>query len=135
MDDQNKKNDYDDFFKPAGRGKDDGDDGNGDSANRAHEEKHEEGETGQSSYYYSYGPFKPGMDSSGQDERGGGTGFEPSPGDAPQKRPQPCRSHAADAAGEHSPRRSRPRRAAVGRRKNRAALRSKRCSLRSWSGS
>ncbi|NBD26145.1 S1C family serine protease [Paenibacillus glycinis] len=85
MDDQNKKNDYDDFFKPAGRGHDDGNDGNGESANRAHEEKHEEGETGKSSYYYSYGPFKPGMgDSPGQDERGGDNGFEPRQGDTPQ---------------------------------------------------
>ncbi|MBO7745253.1 trypsin-like peptidase domain-containing protein [Paenibacillus sp. MWE-103] len=54
MDDQNKKNDYDDFFKPASDGDDAG------STNRAQDDKHEEESAGKSSYYYSYGPFKPG---------------------------------------------------------------------------
>ncbi|MFC4809224.1 S1C family serine protease [Paenibacillus sp. GCM10023250] len=66
MDDQNKKNDYDDFFKPAdGRdaGNDDG------STHRAQDDEHEGEGAGKASYYYSYGPFKPGSDAGrGEDD-------------------------------------------------------------------
>ncbi|QHW30696.1 trypsin-like serine protease [Paenibacillus rhizovicinus] len=83
MDDQNKKNDFDDFFKPT-REENNGE--NGESNNRAHDVKPEEGETGKSSYYYSYGPFKPGSDDAVvRDEYDDRTASEPQQSDAAQQ--------------------------------------------------
>ncbi|QHT60069.1 trypsin-like serine protease [Paenibacillus lycopersici] len=76
MDDQNKKNDFDDFFKPRSEH----DVENGESSNRTHEAKPEEG-TEKASYYYSYGPFKPGSDDAAHrdeyDGRGASEPFQP----------------------------------------------------------
>ncbi|MBM7565342.1 S1C family serine protease [Paenibacillus sacheonensis] len=65
MDDQNKKNDFDDFFKPTNSGN--GDE-SGDSTHKAHDAKPEDAETGKSSYYYSYGPFKPGSEEAAEQD-------------------------------------------------------------------
>ncbi|WP_219835949.1 S1C family serine protease [Paenibacillus sp. R14(2021)] len=56
MDDQNKKNDFDDFFKPGSQEEKE----ELTPSNRAQDANPEEGEAGKSSYYYSYGPFKAG---------------------------------------------------------------------------
>lgn len=55
MDDQNKKNSYDDFFQHNTSGQDD--EGQGP---RAQETVNEEPDQSKTSYYYSYGPFKSG---------------------------------------------------------------------------
>ncbi|WP_274652399.1 S1C family serine protease [Paenibacillus humicola] len=61
MDDQNKKHPFDDFFQTGGQsGKDEHYTEQDRSGGEDHKEEASGQEAGKSSYYYSYGPFKPG---------------------------------------------------------------------------
>lgn len=100
MDDHNNNNNnnnngYDDFFKPAD---DKRDEANGQSTNRAHDVNGEYGNAGntsntgstgdngeKASYYYSYGPFKPGAEGSQDyDQRARAAHFDGQPIDGQQ---------------------------------------------------
>ncbi len=81
MDEQNKNNGYDDYFRKSGDGNNDREHGKSEEGQRsAHDEDGRAGggseETAKPSYYYSYGPFKPGAQNDQPNSQSSGAGSE-----------------------------------------------------------